>query len=395
MAHRALALPLGLALALLAAACSGDDAGDDAGETTTTDGGASETAASTSAASTSTTGVASESDGSSSSSSSSSSTGDDPTGGVDPGGGYLNPYCSMSPPDGAALAPPLPTYSGTCPIIETGYDPEWSEAGNVIQSSGAARRFAVIVPDDLAEDEVLPVIFMWHWLGGSAKSFWERSAVQDAANVQRFIAVIPEAKGDSLFKWPFTVLDTDARMEEEFAFFDDMLACVAEQFNVEPNCVSSTGVSAGALFTGQLAGGRGDRLAAIMPLSGGVGGTVKPWKSAAHKMPALVLWGGPGDFCVAVDFNAASKELEAGLMKDGHFVAECIHNCGHSTPPFEVPDDYTTFAPLWMFALDHPYWLADGESPYQGELPAGYPEWCAIGVGAATQRVGECSGSEC
>ncbi len=312
------------------------------------------------------------------------------------GGGFLSPYCSMSPPAGAQVAPALPKYGGSCPTIETGYDLMSDTAVNVISSSGADRNIAVIAPHDHQADEVLPGVVMWDWRGGSAKDFYERSEVQDAANVQRFIAVIPEAKGDVLFKWPFTILDTDARLEEEFVFFDDMLACVAEQFNVEANCVSSTGVSAGALFTGQLAGGRGQHLAAIMPLSGGVGGgTVKPWKSSAHKMPALVLWGGRDDFCVAVDFNKASMELEDGLIADGHFITECIHNCGHSTPPFDVPMGYTTFAPLWMFALDHPYWLDDGESPYGGGLPDGYPEWCAVGAGNATERVGECAGSEC
>jgi hypothetical protein len=53
----------------------------------------------------------------------------------------------------------------------------------------------------------------------------------------------------------------------------------------------------------------------------------------------------------------------------------------------------SSFAPVWQFALDHPYWLADGVSPYTiAGLPAGTPEWCAIGAGSATFRDGECEG---
>jgi hypothetical protein len=176
-----------------------------------------------------------------------------------------------------------------------------------------------------------------------------------------------------------------------------MLACVAEQFNVNNNCVATTGVSAGALFSSQLAGGRGDVLSSFMSLSGGTGGgTIKPWTAPAHKMPAMVLWGGPDDFCIIIDFEATSKDLEQNLEADGHFVLECIHNCNHSTPPFQVEPGETSFAPLWDFFLDHPYWLAPGESPYEEfGIPAGMPDWCAIGVGNAVAPPEPCDTNEC
>jgi len=305
--------------------------------------------------------------------------------------------CGTEPPEGAESAPPIPTFGGICPTIELGFLEGDEAAPNEIMTAGGPRRFAVVAPEDIDDGEILPVIFMWHWLGGSAHDFYERSEVASAAQEMRFVAVIPESKDDVLFKWPFTSLDTDERLEEEFAFFDDMLGCIDELFPIDVDCVSSTGVSAGALFTGQLAGGRGQHLSSIMSLSGGVGGVVKPWVSSSHTMPAMVLWGGPKDFCVAVDFDETSKALEEALEEDGHFVVECVHNCQHSTPPFDAPMDLPTFAPLWMFALDHPYWLDDGVSPYAeaGGLPLGYPEWCEIGVGSADIRVGECGPDEC
>ena len=259
------------------------------------------------------------------------------------------------------------------------------------------REFLVIVPEDMQADEKLPVIFLWHWLGGEAKDFYTKGDVQNAVNQKRFIAVIPEARSDVLFKWPFTVLDSAEALEAEFIFFDDMLSCVNEQFGVDKDCVSSTGVSAGALFTSQLAGGRGDRLSSFMSLSGGTGGlTVKPWTEPQHKLPAMVLWGGPNDFCVAVNFQDTSHDLEMNLEKNGHFVLECVHNCNHSTPPFPVPEGMTAFAPLWDFVLDHPYWLAPGDSPYlNGGLPDSMPDWCAIGVGNAVPPAGTCDINEC
>ena len=307
--------------------------------------------------------------------------------------------CHDSPPSGATLAPDIPAYGGVCPALELGYME--GQAYNVLpqQLGGDTidRLFLVIAPEDVADGERLPVIFLWHWLGGDAEDFYDRGDVQAAVNDKRFIAVIPEAREDLVFKWPYTILDSDADLEAEFRFFDDALACVAEQFNVNKDCVSSTGVSAGALFTSQLAGGRGDRLASFMSLSGGTGGnTIKPWSAPAHKMPAMVLWGGPDDFCVVIDFEQTSRDLEMNLEAGGHFVLECVHNCNHSTPPFPVPAGMTTVAPRWDYNLDHPYWLGAGESPYSDfGVPASMPSWCAIGVGNAVAPPETCDLVEC
>jgi hypothetical protein len=61
------------------------------------------------------------------------------------------------------------------------------------------------------------------------------------------VLAAPPARGIATIWW------------KNLAFFDDMLACVAEQFAIDENCVSSAGVSAGALFTAQLGSARGDQ----------------------------------------------------------------------------------------------------------------------------------------
>lgn len=315
----------------------------------------------------------------------------DAGGGGDDAGVRITGTCADPVPVGAEEPAPLPTYGGTCPTLAPGR--------NTITSSGESREFLLVVPDALDPSEELPVIFMWHWLGGDADGFRERGEVQAAADALRFLAVIPEERGDLSLKWPYLVppAHSDARRDEELAFFDDMLACVAEQYPVNRHCVSSAGVSAGALWTGQLAQHRSEHLSSILSLSGGVGTgsliqPVREWTGAAHAMPALVLWGGPTDFC-GVDFDTASMALEDGLVAGGHYVVECVHNCAHSQPPIDTDPGVSAFEALWRFALDHPYWLADGISPWMDTgLPAGTPDWCAQGAGAATIREGECEG---
>jgi predicted esterase len=308
--------------------------------------------------------------------------------------------CKQEPPIGAPQPVPPPPYAGTCPTLAPGL--------NAITSSGDAREFLLVVPESPMPSEQLPVLFMWHWLGGSANSFLERGDVQNAANQQRFIAVLPVSIGASVLgtsfdtRWPFDITQTQARMDREFRFFDDMLSCVGQQLSIDRSCVSSIGVSAGALFTAQLAQARSQQLASFVSLSGGVGATlIKPWNGAARKLPGVVLWGGDGPptmdgsrdllGCagIGMDFSVASNQLESGLTAGGHFFVECKHNCGHVEPPLVPPEGESKYAGMWEFVLDHPYWLPAGQSPYLTDgLPPTLPSWCGIGASSAMPRSG-------
>jgi hypothetical protein len=197
------------------------------------------------------------------------------------------------------------------------------------------------------------------------------------------------------------VNESQARIDEEYTFFDDMLSCVSAQFNVNAGCVSSVGVSAGALFTDQLVGARSEYLSSFLSLSGGVdyGSSIallRPWTPPSHHVPGLVLWGGADDDCFFIQFQPASQMLEQDLEQGCEFILECVHNCGHSEPPFTAAEGLSTYAALWEFVLNHPYWLPPGTSPFTTHgLPPGMPSWCAIGPGNAVPRTGACNGPGC
>jgi S-formylglutathione hydrolase FrmB len=307
--------------------------------------------------------------------------------------------CNQPPPAGAPTPTPPPLPVAGCPMLASG--------SNTITSSGVTRTFLLALPANPMPGEKFPVLFMWHWLGGSAHSFLEKGNIQEAADQQRFIAVLPDSIGATVAftsfntRWPFDITQLPTRMDQEFTFFDDMLACVEQQYEVNQSCVSTVGVSAGALFTDQLAQARSDRLASFISLSGGVGDTIiKPWSGAAKKLPGVVLWGGDGPpsmdgnkdilgcFGIGMDFSVASNDLETGLVHDGHFFVECKHNCGHVEPPLDAPPGLSKYAGMWEFALNHPFWLPAGQSPWSHGLPASLPAWCGIGADSATPRSG-------
>lgn len=305
--------------------------------------------------------------------------------------------CGTTPPEGVALAASPPPYSGgTCPELVGGR--------NTISSGGETREFILVLPADPQEGEHYPVLVMWHWLKGGANSFLEQGEVQQAVDEQRFVAIIPEGLNDIDFfgliqlPWPFLNFLPWSRMEMEFTFFEDMLSCVSEQFNINKECVSTVGVSAGGLFAVQLAMHRSQYLSSVLSLSGGIGSTVLSnnfvytWVSPVHKLPAIVLWGGPLDSCILLNFQSASQAFENNLTAEGHFLIECIHNCRHGEPPVDPPPGLSKYYTLWDFFLKHPYWLPDGLSPYSpGGLPPDYIPWCGIGQGSAVIR----SGADC
>ena len=319
-----------------------------------------------------------------------------------PDAAHFRFLCQAPPPEGAPVPTPPPHANG-CPTLVAGE--------NTITSAGVTRTFQLVLPTTPIAGEQYPVMFMWYWLGGSSNGFISKGEVQAAVDDQRFIAVVPDDAGASVLgtsfntRWPFDITQTDARMQQEFTFFDDMLSCVEQQFAINQSCVSSVGVSAGALFNDQLAQVRSTTLSSFISLSGGVGDTIiKPWNPPPRALPAIVLWGGDGPpkmdgvkdilgcLGVGMDFSVASHTLEQDLSGAGNFYIECIHNCGHVEPPVTPPPGESVFAGIWQFAWDHPYWIAPGDSPYLTYgLPATMPAWCGIGPGGATPR----SGSGC
>ena len=127
----------------------------------------------------------------------------------------------MKPPAGATLAQiPTKYTGGSCPTFKAGT--------NNLTSGKRKRQFILVLPKNRKAGEKFPVLFLWHWLKGTASKFLQRGEIQKAVDQQRFIAVLPESPFDlnlfGLVKLPWPILTTTpkVRYEEEFTFFDDM-----------------------------------------------------------------------------------------------------------------------------------------------------------------------------
>jgi hypothetical protein len=275
--------------------------------------------------------------------------------------------CGEAPPMGAVAPPAPPAYSGgACPALVPGYN-----TGFV--AGGLSREFALIVPSDIDETGTYPLLFAWYHISGNAMDFVDQVGAQALADEARGIIVIPQDSGMFEAKWPATPLDI-GQSGVDLAMFDDLYACIAQQYAINTNCVSSLGVSAGGLWTSYLGTQRGQYLASNLTISGGHPSEfVGPWWPWVSQRPfaGLVMWGGPSDV-LGIDFNAASLNLVGDYMGSGHFTLRCEHTGGHGIPPAADGDPLQT---ALHFIRNHPFWLA-GESPLDMGLPAYYPSYC-------------------
>ncbi len=247
----------------------------------------------------------------------------------------------------------LPTYSaGTCPAIVDGTNSDFP-------TGDTTRSFEVVLP---ADPVGAPVVFGWHWLGGNAKQAIRYLDLEAYADEHGAIVIAPQSDGYA-YEWHF--LDAPAG-NPDLLLFEDLLACVGQQYAIDTDRVYAIGMSAGGLWTTYLTMYEAEWLAATAPFSGGTqaGG----YDSPAWPLPVLVTWGGPSDTYSGFSFDYSSTYFSTELQADGSFVVECEHDNGHTIPP-------GAGAYAWRFFEDHPMGVTEA---YTSGLPSDYPDWCRI-----------------
>ncbi len=214
--------------------------------------------------------------------------------------------------------------------LSDGECPDFSEMGSSkFNSNGQERKVLTYWPAERVDG--MPVVFVWHPLGGNGRSMVTWLDLEDYAEQAGAIVVVPDALDSNLFEWDFwNGGDNDP------IFYDDLRTCVSQEFNADMKRVSSTGMSAGALWTSWLGVNRGDTLSTILPFSGGTEPVVT-YETPASNYPALLNYGGDSDVYdgggAQVDFQEATINFANELYADQHTVMLCNHDMGHTIPP--------------------------------------------------------------
>lgn len=248
--------------------------------------------------------------------------------------------------------------AGGCPS-------DFAEGGTITMTSNDVERTVkVIVPESGAEGA--PVVFVWHPLGGTARMMVQYLGLNTLADEQGVVFVVPDAVEGNLFEWDFWNGD-----DNDVTLYDDLRTCLSTEMGVDLSRVSTTGMSAGGLWSSWLGVHRGDTLSTVLAMSGGAD-PVWEYETPASQFPALLMYGGESDTWggggIEVDFREATLNYAAELYADGHFVVLCNHDGGHTIPP-EGMDVSGAWLPVHRFGEPSPF--ADGDL---SELP----DYCAV-----------------
>lgn len=251
--------------------------------------------------------------------------------------------------DGAEPGPVLPVYDGTCPTLATG---TVSVLGQNVQLWVGA-----------AQPEPGPVVFYWHGTASASNEaqFMLGSAFDDILARGGMIASFTSTTGSGA-----NTSGTGTWYEGDFEMVDILIACAAEQLNIDTRRIYTAGCSSGGLQAGAMTYDRSSYLAGAMPNSGGLIFPRMPQDS--HVPSVITAHGAAASDVVIISFAETSATLNNGIAARGGYTVDCDHGGGHCGSPPELK------AAQWQYLLDHPFGVSP--DPYPMGLPASFPSYC-------------------
>ena len=259
---------------------------------------------------------------------------------------------------------PIYTHIATCPSIAVGT--------NKMNSATRDRTFEVRLPDGPTPTEALPLVLLYHGVGGDAPTMITDAHYDALMKTEKLILVAPNSERDP--KTGKAVLKTDwyygASLFDmdnpDLVYFDDLVNCVSKTYQIDPKRIYVTGMSGGGLESTFIGANRAAVVAAASPFSGGF---LVKWPKYDHKVPFLVTWGGTEDSAYSQNFDTLAKQLIGYLLGAGNVTVQCNHGTGHKWPAEMT-------AASWKFLSS--FTLDSTDNPFATSLPAVFPSYCSI-----------------
>jgi poly(3-hydroxybutyrate) depolymerase len=268
------------------------------------------------------------------------------------------------------------TVNAVCNPIKAG--------SSTVVVNGVTRSFSMQMPSNTSGEVAL--LFVWHGFMQSPATF-SNEAVYDVP-AGKWVPFDPNA-----FQMPLMIvtptstnllpLGANAGLDwdissgaTDFPFFEGMLQCLQEQFNVDETRIYSFGFSAGAVFTNLLTAKYPHIFAATISESGAWFNDMNQWSDVSipaitWKWPAfnaadggnvLLTHGGPNDYATVISLESANAKAMPFLHANGRTVINCAHDFGHTLAPDITMTNYYDY--MWAHQL--------GGEPLSGLVP-GFP----------------------
>jgi polyhydroxybutyrate depolymerase len=199
---------------------------------------------------------------------------------------------------------------------------------------GLERTYIIYVPAIYDETSAVPLVINMHGLGSNANEqmiYGNFTSIADTAN---FIVVHPNGTEDGqgqTFWNSFSSVGVD-----DVGFLSALIDDVSSQYNIDENCVYSTGMSNGGFMSYYLACNLSDRIAAIASVTGSMVIGLPESCNAQHPTPIMEIHG-TSDGVVPYNGSIISEPIDDVV---DFWVS--YNNCNPTAEFSEVPDIVTS-----------------------------------------------------
>lgn len=254
---------------------------------------------------------------------------------------------------GSGPTPTLPAAPPSCPSLATG----------TITLLGQTIRLWVGTPQLTPG----PLLFYWHGTGSTANEAASMlgSVISDITGAGGMVASFDSTTGTGS-----NISGTGVFYSDDLRLADTLVACAAQQLNLDTRRIFTAGCSGGGLQSGAMVYLRAEYLAGAMLNSGGVMKELVNTAVTLSPVPSVIAaHGEPGRDVVIVDFADLSQVLVSDISSKGGFAAICNHGGGHCGAGAALAEAQ------WAFLKSHPFGITT--NPYPSGLPSGtFPNYC-------------------
>jgi len=142
---------------------------------------------------------------------------------------------------------------------------------------GRTRSYILHIPSFYNDSTPFPLVIALHGGGGNSKSMMDKTGFNDLADEKGFIVVYPDGTGrfkNRLLTWNAEhccgyALDNNV---DDVGFIRALIEKLQNNFNIDSKRIYVTGHSNGGMMTYRLGGELSDKIAAIAPVAGTIGG---------------------------------------------------------------------------------------------------------------------------
>jgi polyhydroxybutyrate depolymerase len=180
--------------------------------------------------------------------------------------------------------------------------------------SGIERTYLLHVPPSYNGRTSVPLVIMLHGATQTSFDAHSHSGFTSKSDKESFIVVYPEGIGQS-WNGPFGVGEAYENNIDDVGFIRELINRLEQKYNIDPNRIYVAGFSNGAMMAYRLAAELSDKIAAIAPVAGSIGGKYNestPLQIIADPMHpvAVIIFHGTSD--TEVDYYGIMPSISVG-----------------------------------------------------------------------------------